>query len=108
MTQDSDANNFEKIIIQVDPELEDLIPGFLENRQKDIKSMLEAVKDGDYETIRRIGHIMKGAGAGYGFDAITEIGAELEQSAKDKNLEEIRKKIDELSLYLKRIEVRYE
>jgi len=103
-----DNENLEKIIIQVDPELEDLIPGFLENRQKDIKSMEEALKDNDFDTIRRIGHIMKGTGAGYGFDAITEIGTVLEQFAKEKNIEEIKKKIDELSLYLKRIEVRYE
>lgn len=98
----------QKIIVHVDAELEDLVPGFLENRQKDIKSMLEALNHGDYETIRILGHSMKGAGGGYGFDAITEIGASLEQFAKDKETEEIRKKINELSSYLERIEVRYE
>ncbi|MBI5874368.1 MAG: Hpt domain-containing protein [Deltaproteobacteria bacterium] len=106
--KNSNSNQGEKIVVHVDADLEDLIPGFLENRQKDIKSMLETLKQGDYETIRILGHSMKGAGGGYGFDAITEIGASLEQSAKDKNAEEIRKKIDELSTYLEHVEVRYE
>ncbi|MBI5361281.1 MAG: Hpt domain-containing protein [Planctomycetes bacterium] len=97
-----------KIIVHVDAELEDIVPGFMENRRKDIKSILEALKGGDYETIRILGHSMKGSGGGYGFDAITEIGASLEQSAKDKNTENIRKKVDELSTYLENVEVKYE
>lgn len=108
MTQNSDADKERKVIVHVDAELEDLIPGFLENRLKDIKSMLDALNQGDYETIRILGHSMKGAGGGYGFDAITDIGASLEQSAKDKNPEEIRKRIDELSTFLEHVEVRYE
>lgn len=108
MTQNNDANEGRKIIVHVDAELEDLIPGFLENMCKDIKSMHEALKQGDYETIRILGHSMKGAGGGYGFDAITDIGASLEQSAKEKNPEEIRKRVDELSTFLEHVEVRYE
>jgi HPt (histidine-containing phosphotransfer) domain-containing protein len=108
MTQNSDAKEGRDIIVHVDAELEDLIPGFLENRRNDVKSMLEALKHGDYETIRILGHSMKGAGGGYGFDAITELGASLEQSAKEKNPEEIRKRVDELSTYLEHVEVRYE
>lgn len=104
MAQDNDY----KIVVYVDAELEDLIPGFLENRQSDIKSMSEALRQGDYETIRILGHTMKGTGGGYGFDAITEIGASLEQFAKDKATpEEIQKKIDELSTYLEHLKVVY-
>lgn len=108
MTQNNDTNEGRKIIVHVDAESEDLIPGFLENRRNDIKSMLEALKQGDYETIRILGHSMKGAGGGYGFDAITDIGASLEQSAKDKNPDGVRKLIDKLSTYLDSVEVIYE
>ncbi|MBW2038433.1 MAG: Hpt domain-containing protein [Deltaproteobacteria bacterium] len=107
MTQDNSANQ-KKIIVHVDPEIEDLIPGFLENRRNDVKTLQEALTKGDYETIRILGHSMKGSGGGYGFDAITEIGRSLEDAAKTKNTEETRRWVDELLHYLERVEVVYE
>jgi HPt (histidine-containing phosphotransfer) domain-containing protein len=108
MTQNSYIKQGEKIIAHVDIELKELIPGFLENRHKDIKSILKALDQGNYEIPRILGHSMKGSGAGYGFDAITYIGGALEQAAKDKNPEEIRKWVSELLNYLKCVEVVYE
>lgn len=104
----SGANPAGKIIVRVDNDLADLIPGFLENRHKDVKAIQEALEQGNYETIRVLGHTMKGAGGGYGFDTITDIGAALEQSAKDKNTDEIRKWVENLSTYLHGVEVIYE
>src|SRR6266852_5369810 len=105
MTAKADDNRAEKTIIRVDPEIAELIPGFLENRRKDIAAMLDAVQRGDFETVRILGHSMKGAGGGYGFDVITEIGAALEQAAKQRNAAEIRDRVHELSRYLDRVEV---
>ncbi len=105
MTAKADDNRAEKTIIRVDPDIAELIPGFLENRRKDIVAMLDAVQRGDFETVRLLGHSMKGAGGGYGFDAITEIGAALEQAAKQRNAAEIRNRVHELSRYLDRVEV---
>lgn len=101
MTQD-------RIVVHVDAELEDLVPGFLENRKNDVKSLGEALEQGDYERVRVLGHTMRGSGGGYGFDAITEIGGVLEQAAKAKDAEEIRRRISELASYLERVEVTYE
>jgi len=108
MTQKSDPKHAEKIIVHVDPELEDLIPDFLGNRHKDIETLQEALAKGDYETIQKLGHTMKGIGGGYGFDSITDIGAALENVAKDKNNEEIRKLVGELLHYLERAGVVFE
>ena len=108
MTQGRDESKAEKILVQADPDVADLIPGFLDNRRKDITTMLEALERGDFETVRVLGHSMKGAGGGYGFDGITEIGRALEQAAKSKNSEEIRKQVGDLSGYLDRVEMVYE
>jgi len=108
MTQDTDIDQGEKIVVRVDAEIEDLIPGFLENRRKDVKTILEALDQGDYETIGLLGHRMKGAGGGYGFDAITDIGRSIEQGAKEKNPEEVRRWVKGLSEYLDRLEIVYE
>jgi hypothetical protein len=95
----------EPIRIRVDPELASLIPGFLENRRQDVKSLLDAVHRGDFETARILGHSMKGSGGGYGFDGITDIGGEIEVAAKHCDPVAIRIHVDALSLYLARVEV---
>ena len=105
MTQDIKGRKDGKILVKVDPDLADLIPGFLENRRKDITAMQAALEQGDFETVRVLGHSMKGAGGGYGFDAITDIGAALERAAKDRNRESIGKSLRDLSSYLDRVEV---
>ncbi|HZC67063.1 MAG TPA: Hpt domain-containing protein [Nitrospirales bacterium] len=78
MTTGEDGHRDEKILVRVDPEIAELIPGFLANRRKDVTAMLDAVQRSDFETVRLLGHSMKGAGGGYGFDAITVIGGALE------------------------------
>lgn len=97
-----------KIVVNVDPDLEDLIPDFMDNRLEDIKSITEALEKKDFETIRILGHSMKGSGGGYGFDDITKIGGFMERASMESDAEEIKKWVDELSSYLKRVEVVYE
>ena len=99
--------NEEKIKIKIDLELIELIPTFLVNRGTDVQAMNKALKTGDYIMIERTGHGMKGAGAGFGFDAITEIGAKIESAAKIKDWEIIQKAIGDLGNYLQHLEVVY-
>jgi HPt (histidine-containing phosphotransfer) domain-containing protein len=108
MTQQSALKDEARIIVHVDPDIADLIPGFIENRHKDIKTIGEALKEGDFETIRFLGHSMKGAGGSYGFDAITDIGKSLEQAAIAHDGGEIKKSLQELFAYLDCVEVVYE
>jgi HPt (histidine-containing phosphotransfer) domain-containing protein len=97
--------DMEKIVIKVDPEIADLIPGFLQNRQKDIENIMSYLKEGNFEQIERLGHSMKGSGAGYGFDGISEIGKSIEIAGKGKDVEGIKKGIEDLKDYLDRIEI---
>ncbi len=98
----------ERIEIRVDADLADLIPGFLENRREDVLAITEAIVHGDIARVRIIGHSMKGTGGGYGFDAITEFGAILEQEAKALDIEAVRRTVARLEDYLERIEVVYD
>jgi HPt (histidine-containing phosphotransfer) domain-containing protein len=105
MTTKGDMPREERILVHVASEIAELIPGFLRNRRKDVGAMLDAVQQGDFETVRLLGHSMKGAGGGYGFDAVTEIGAALEEAAKQRNAAAIRDRVNQLSRYLDRVEV---
>jgi HPt (histidine-containing phosphotransfer) domain-containing protein len=97
-----------KIVVQVDADLEDLVPDYLRNRRNDLESILKALAGNDYETIRVLGHTMKGTGGGYGFDAITDHGRSLEQAAKDRDPVAIRRVVEELGQYLDAVEVVYQ
>lgn len=108
MTGYGSGDHGEKIVVYVDEDIEDLVPGFLQNRHSDVDAMGSALNDGDFDTVRVLGHSMKGSGGGYGFDGITDIGMSLEEAAKEENTDAIRKWITELSYYLERVEVIYE
>jgi HPt (histidine-containing phosphotransfer) domain-containing protein len=95
----------EKIIVNVDEDIAELIPWYLNNRKEDIEVMTKALSAGDFEKIRIIGHTMKGSGAGYGLEQITEIGKDIETAAKEKNADTIRESIDWLSSFLEVVEV---
>lgn len=94
--------------ISIDPDLRDLIPGFLHNRRHDIEILQEALAIGNFDTILTLGHRMRGDGGGYGFHMISQIGRALEKAALEKNCDEITERVHELTTYLARIEVVYE
>lgn len=70
--------------------------------------MALALENVDFEVIRNLDHNMKGSGAGYGLNRISELGASLEQAALDEELEKIRKSAAELTRCLDGLHVEYE
>jgi histidine phosphotransfer protein HptB len=96
------------ISVSIDKDLEDLIPGFLENRKKDVVLLGEALDAGKIDSLKSIGHSLKGVGGGYGFHELSAIGAEIERIAKAGQTAGIRELIDQMSDYLSRIEIVYE
>ncbi|HEY5085987.1 MAG TPA: PAS domain S-box protein [Gemmatimonadaceae bacterium] len=98
----------DRIIVRANPKLADLIPSFLENRRHDVVAMLEALDRGDFATVETLGHGMKGAGGSWGFEGVTDIGADLERAAGSADNEASRKSVDELTRYLDRVEIVYD
>ena len=100
--------NNQTVLVYVDSDLEALVPGFLANRQRDIEKMRDALASDDYVAIQHIGHAMKGTGGTYGFDGITDLGAEIESAAKAGEAEAIRRGVENLLEYLRHLEIVYE
>ncbi len=96
-----------KIIVQCDPDIKDLIPGYMSNRSKDIVVMRSCLSLGDFEKIRIFGHSMKGSGGGYGFDTITDLGDRIEIAALANDTNEIEQAIQNLEDYINQVEVVY-
>lgn len=108
MTKPDARQGSGKIIVRGDPEIEEIIPVFLQNRHEDVESLSKALEDRDFEIIQTLGHSMKGSGGGSGFHAISEIGSTLEQAARDQSSGRVRRLVEELTSYLHRVEVVYE
>ena len=108
MTQHGETNGKDRILVRTDAFLKDLVPRFLNNRRKDVLAINQALETRNFEEIQILGHKMKGDGGGYGFDAISVIGAALEQAAKNQDSEMIRRYAGELSDYVERVEVVYD
>ncbi len=86
-------------------EFADRIPVFLHRRRQDIVAILDALDRSDFETVEFLGHGMRGAGGMFGFQAITDIGAALEQAAISIDTDASRKWVGELSRYLDRADL---
>ncbi|MCP4351465.1 MAG: Hpt domain-containing protein [Desulfobacterales bacterium] len=101
-------NQGEKTIAYIDAELEEIIPMFFEQTWEDIQSVKDALEKGDYETLERLGHSIKGASLGYGFEEMGKIGKAIEEAAGDnKSLDEIRILVNNLIIHTDNVEVIY-
>jgi HPt (histidine-containing phosphotransfer) domain-containing protein len=95
------------ISVHIDQDLEGIVPGFLENRRRDVQILENALQENNLAEIRTIGHRMKGDGGGYGFEAISQMGDALEQAAAREDREAIRRQTAELDDFLARVTVVY-
>jgi len=90
--------------VAVESWLQPVVGRYLENRRADVGKLRAALEAGDYTTIRTLGHQMAGSGGGYGFDPITEIGGALEESALVCDAARIRAAVEDLAIYLSRVQ----
>ena len=107
MTKGPNENETNSLTVHIDPGLEEIVPGFLENRRRDVQILETALQKNSLAQIQIIGHRMKGDGGGYGFDEISTIGAVLEQAAAREDRSAIRRHTDELVDFLARVRVVY-
>lgn len=108
MSEKKDDNKDDKIIVSIYAAIKNLIPGYLADISTNIDSIIAALEKHDFATLERLGHSMSGSGGSYGFDAITNLGENIEKSAQQKNSKQIKKCVLELKNYLERVEVVYE
>ncbi|MEP6715642.1 MAG: Hpt domain-containing protein [Terriglobia bacterium] len=72
----------EDVELEVAEAIQELVPGYLANRDEDLAEMTTLLADGDFTRISVLAHNIKGTGGSYGFPEVTAIGAALESSAK--------------------------
>ncbi|EQC51543.1 Hpt domain-containing protein [Bacteriovorax sp. DB6_IX] len=91
--------------VEVDEELKDILPGFLNNREKDIETLKTAVAANDFATLQKVGHKVSGSSGGYGFDELGAIAKNIELAARESSLEKVQALVQEFENYVREIEV---
>ncbi|MDN3522598.1 ATP-binding protein [Halomonas ramblicola] len=68
-----------------DPDMEELVVGFVERLPLQVHDIRSAVDAGDLGLVRRLAHQLKGAAGGYGFMPVSRDAGALEVAAKHAN-----------------------
>lgn len=96
-----------RLTVEVDASLADIVPRYLNRRGEDVAAIRRSLAECDLESARVLGHSMKGSGAGYGFDRVTELGALIESAAASGDGDAVRDAADRLESYLASVDVTY-
>src|ERR1700693_2453561 len=95
----------DRVIVEVDEDLSDLIPGFLTHKRDEVATIFDALARRDFAEIGSLAHRIKGEGGSYGFDSITEMGRSLEQAAAIRDDGAVTTLARQLLSYLDRVEI---
>jgi hypothetical protein len=95
----------DKIVLNVEPVLKELVPGFFENRRRDLERMRQALQAGDLAAIRDVGQNIRCFSRVYGFDELCALGEEIRCAADECSTLRIVHLQGQLADYLSRVEV---
>jgi hypothetical protein len=95
----------EKIRLRAEPSVKELLPGFLENRRRDLERLREALHAGDLAAIRDLGQNIRCFSRVYGFDELTEMGEEIRSAAEACSTLRLVHLQGRLADYLARVEL---
>jgi PAS domain S-box-containing protein len=98
---DFDMPDFSDVDVQ--NSMAELLPFFIESTQKDLVQIKNAMEENDLETVRRVGHSLKGASGAYGQDEIGQIGASIETAALAGDRQKIITRMHDLDASLNQL-----
>jgi len=89
----------------VPPELADLVPEFLRNRQRQLEDLRRAVQAKDLDQLRDLANSMIGVGKPYGFPEISSLGKRIDSSARERDVATAADLIELYGYYLANVRV---
>jgi HPt (histidine-containing phosphotransfer) domain-containing protein len=95
-------------VVRPDPDLEDLIPSFMQNRKNELAEMESSLGQGDFDLIRRTAHTWKGISRPYGFVHLETLSKRLEVCGESESREDVDQVLSEIRDYLANVRIVYE
>jgi HPt (histidine-containing phosphotransfer) domain-containing protein len=94
-----------RMVVEVDPEIKDLIPAYLARKRADVERIQSALDAGNFAAVATVAHKLKGEGGGFGLDELSEMSAALERAAKAGDGVGARRLAARISDYINTVEV---
>ena len=85
--------------------LAEQLPAYLANCRHNVIDMQDALDRDDFEAVTILGHNLRGSGGGFGFPALTDLGAGLELASGNTDHDGVGRLLGELSRYLDGIQI---
>ena len=92
-------------LMRDDPSYADIVVQFVEGLSDRLATMEAALNTSDFNALRVAAHQLKGSGGGYGYPLLTERAAELERHARESQIDDCTKELEELKLVCARVVV---
>jgi len=93
--------------VTISKDLKELIPKFLENRDKDILYLKDYIFQKRYLESRNIVHGLKGVLGSYGFKEAYDLSIQIEKALKNKQYQDANEKISIFEKKMNNIEIEY-
>ncbi len=93
--------------VRVNVELKELLPELFKEIHVELKNMKRALDGGDFETLNRLGHGLKGAAGSYTLNDLAAIFLKIETAAKNSDVSAAKKHMKAVTNYIERIEIEY-
>ncbi|MBF2052618.1 MAG: PAS domain S-box protein [Candidatus Sericytochromatia bacterium] len=102
--EDNDTDD-DAVVVELNADMAKLAPDFLAKRRKDLNKIQQALAENKLDSVRVLGKSMKGTGAVYGFDALADIGRELEEAASNNDAAGVQEWAHVLTAFLERVKI---
>lgn len=90
-------------IVLVDPDIADLVPGFLTNRRAEASAMRRALDNSDLGRLASLGHDLRGCAPSYGFKELGRLGGAVEDAAQKGHSSEVETYVSAIEAYLEAV-----
>lgn len=95
-------------VVRPDPDLEDLIPSFMQNRKNELVDLEQSAGRSDFDFIRRMAHTWKGICRPYGFVHLETLSRNLEDAGERESQNDVQNILGEIKEYLANVRIVYD
>lgn len=97
----------DKNIIKVDQDLKEIVMKYLGVQRNEVNGFLGLLDNRKFEDIRKAAHKIKGSGATFGFNFLSEAATRIEVEARNQNGQAITELSNSIIEYLDSIELEF-
>jgi len=92
-------------VVQVDPLIAPLVPGYLKSRNDDLQRIAAWLAAKDFAALRKLGHNLRGSAGAYGLAPLSEIGTRIEAAAQASDGAAIGVELEEMGRFLQNVKI---